>query len=192
MKKIFVLIACLALVLFTAGAVSAASSATPLSVPVSQSLTTNVTYSVTGGYELIVPADFAVTEEARVFSVTISNAVIADTEMITVTVFSTQFEGDVADGNGNYGLWTLKSTTDQKLHYHIHRIDSQGGETPVKNNGVVFSATGGDFAAANIGNVQTHSITQMVELHLHSEEVYAGSYSDRLTFTSHVLPIPTP
>lgn len=179
MKKIFVLIACLSLVLLTVGTVSAA---------ITDSSSTEVTYSVSSSYHLVVPATVAIPEDDEIsLSISVENAVIGDGQEIIVTIHSGQFDDEAPDNNNNFGLWAMKSG-DKKLHYHIHKFVSEGGsavEKSVKNGGIVFNATGTQFANAvdGVGH-HTHSVTQYVFLSLHSEEMFSGTYSDRLEFTA--------
>ena len=183
MKKVFMLIACLVLVLFSAGAVSA---------EVVGSGSTHVTYSVQSAYILTVPADFVVGVNESYLTITVSNAVIDSDQTLIVRIFSSQFDNDATDNQGNPGMWALHSDTGNKLHYHIHKVVNSV-ETPLKNNDIAFQATGTDFAAANqAAQLSAYSITQYLSMHITSEQIYSGTYTDMLQFTASVVdPVPT-
>lgn len=178
MKKIFVLIVCLVLVLCTACAVSA-----------DQVKHTQVTYSVNSQYTLIVPDSIAinVTGGETHLSIEVTDAIITSSEKIIVRVHSDQFTEDIDDGNNvndGDGLWTMRSAGGDPLYYHIHK--KQGvSEIPLKNDNIAYEATGVQFAGLNTGGGE-FGITQYLYLHLHHVQQYSGIFTDSLIFTASV------
>lgn len=186
MKKIFVFIACLALVLFTAGVVSAAAPHDPTTG------TTEVIYTVSSTYVLQVPSELFVNEDGRTLEVKIYNGRIAGNQKIVVNVSSTQFERYALDKNGDDvgGLWVLKSEGNDKLYYHIHRITASD-TIPVKNGEMVYEVSGNELALAAT-DANNRGLTEFycsgnIDIHLDSIETHSGEFTDTLSFTSEVV-----
>ena len=179
MKKIFVLIVCLVLVLCTACAVSA-----------DEVKHTQVTYSVNSQYTLVVPDSIAinVTGGETHLSIEVTDAVISSSEKIIVTVDSVQFTEGIDDGNYGLGLWTMLSAGGDPLYYHVHKKDAENNMIPLKKGHVAYEATGDQFASLNTGSGE-FGITQYLYLHLHNVQPYSGIFSDSLIFTASVSSI---
>ncbi|MBR4285386.1 MAG: hypothetical protein IKT36_04855 [Methanocorpusculum sp.] len=185
MKKIFVLIACLVLTLFTAGVMGA-------DVQTDSAL---VKYSVGSGYTLIIQDEVTLydddgDDEDSYLSIEVNGVKIASDEKIVITVSSEQFDSTISDGddeNGVDGLWRMYSGIGDALYYHVHRV-VDGDQVAIKNGGVAYSATCADFLAAK--DTGSPGIVKYLFLHLHAgSDKHAGEYTDHLTFTSDVVKI---
>ena len=185
MKKIFVLIACLVLTLFTAGVMGADI----------QTDSTLVKYSVGSGYTLIIQDEVTLydgngDDDESYLSIEVNGVKIASDEKIVITVSSDQFNSGITDGddtNGVDGLWRMYSGIGDELYYHVHKV-VDGSQVAIKNGDVAYSATADDFLdAKTAGNP---GIVKYLFLHLHEgSDKHAGEYTDHLVFTSDVVKI---
>ena len=184
MKKIFVLIACLALVMFTAGAVSAEEETPTVNAGSDETL---VTYNVASVYTLIIPGTFTFgsTEEYLPIELMTMSSKLGENQRINITVNSSQFSENQPDGNNGHGLWTLISTNskgaESKLYYHIHTYEN----VPIKNGSSVFTATGQDVVnKLNTIGTDNLSIKKNIHFKLNDTDPHvSGSFTDRLLFT---------
>ena len=196
MKKIFVLIACLALILCTAGVVSAeegnGEGGDTTRTNLVQSQETVITYNLGSVYTLVIPDKFTIGSSVGHMTIEVADAVLVPNERINVTVSSDDYDATKDDGNQGHGLWTLTSTVDndELLYYHIH-VKNGNVETPIKKGGSVFLHTADEFSNLNVNidvntGVEKFSIQELLYLKLHDDVRIAGEFKGTLEFTSKV------
>lgn len=197
MKKIFVFIACLALVLFTAGVVSGATTPPPIADLEHDSQTsTDVYLTVDSYYVLHIDASVSVSSDSGEKSymlVGISNVKVPVNQCVNVTVSSDQFDPDAdpqksgATTKGLWELWETSDTTGQNpIRYHIHREDEQGDEVPIKSGDSVYQFTSGEYDAYLGTNPKSHVLNKELffELDAGITGTVSGTYKDTLLFTA--------
>ena len=195
MKKIFVFIACLALVLFTAGVVSGATVPSA-NLEYDSESSTEVYLTVDSYYVLHIDASVSVDAvDGGYMLVGISKVRVPAGHCVNVTVSSEQFDPDAVpqkSGATAHGLWELWETSDttgqHPIQYHIHRINEQSEEVAIKSGDSVYQFTSGEYNDYLGTNPISHVLNKELFFELDAGVTgnLSGTFKDTLEFTASV------
>lgn len=197
MKKIFVFIACLALVLFTAGVVSGATTPPSAILDFNSQKSTDVYLTVDSYYVLHIDAYASVSSvsgEESYMTIGISNVKIPAEKCVNVTVSSEQFDPDARSqkSGATPGLWVLLESSDVRgehpIYYHIHRINEQNQEVAIKSGDSVYEFTSDEYGEYIAATPTSHILSKELffELDAGVTGTISGTYKDTLVFTASV------